>query len=530
LSAAAALAQTASATAVRLGPEGSPWLWSWTPLAPMNGLGAVAPATVELHSLLSLPQPRVGLFWTGGNPAALPDEVDREWGQLSVTSASTSGSYRRPLDPQDESVAELSVAGWRPVGDHSAAIGRLAVGRTTLANGTTAAFLQPYGPNPFFPADTSTPRLNRPTVTLEGAEGWVLGRWRIGLALGYSVLEDQSVRTPRPLIGRDAKSGVTVGVVRAHASGRARFGFYGRHLGEAENVTLLPNPRTIRVYQLAGYADVPYSDFTRGGYFRRADRSGWAWGVGGAGRVGAGAQSWAVYAEESQTDDRQISTLVPNPPTDRWHASAYRVGAALQRSLRRDMALASARAEFTAQRGSADGPELQGKGIDDRASRLLLTADVRTAATASPWAGSVLLLVRRDAQNVDDAATSLNSVVTGWTTGGGAELDRRVAESARVALSYTIARYVPTATIPSAQGRGVAYQTYIAPALEVAAAGALTQSAAFGVGFPLWSQRELTIRLWGSALAPTSQSKLPVFLPRGNRRAWGVSAAIASRR
>ena len=81
------------------GPELPRWLTAWSPLAAVADLHRSLPGTeVSLPSLLTLPAPRVGSFWSAGNPGALPFENSDTYAQIRTGYKRYSGEYRRPLD------------------------------------------------------------------------------------------------------------------------------------------------------------------------------------------------------------------------------------------------------------------------------------------------------------------------------------------------------------------------------------------------------------------------------------------------
>jgi len=251
-----------------------PWLVGWSPLRPFGELSMPMPRVSPLQQLIELPPPRLGLSWTGGNPAGLPDEIDSAWTRLSFASGNISGTYHTPLEADNVKSFGTSLIGWRRIGSRAAAIGRVVVEHETV-RGAYGAFATPLASSPFVPADTNRPVLARPMVALEGAEGMTLGSWRLGVSAGYAAAQDNSAHSAAALDGRSTTTGVTAGIARALTS-VWRAGAYGRWLEASESVDLSGNPGDVRVYPLDGYVNVESADYNplTAPFLRRADRNG----------------------------------------------------------------------------------------------------------------------------------------------------------------------------------------------------------------------------------------------------------------
>ena len=513
--------------------SGSPWDWRWSPLRSFGDLGLPRPGSPESPRLLELPAPRVGLAWSSGNPAGLRDDIDSAWTHFVVASGRVSGSYRRPLDPASAATTGTSLSAWRRVGARLAAVGRVSVERETIGDGTAAAFVNPYGSAPFVPTDTNRPVLRRPIVTIEGGEAIALGRWRIGVAAGFRLLENNSSRSAASLLGRASSAGLTLGVSR-RVGDQAQVGVHGRRLAGSESVNLVANPRTVRVYALDGLVSVDPGDFSIGlpPFFRRADRSSNALGADASGStLGA---AWSTYARWQTFDERQLFALSTNAPVDRWRTTGYAVGGAAQRVVWK--MLATLRADWSSQRGHAQRVTTAGGSYAADASALALAADFRygnaatlakatTPANASPWTWGVTLAVGRDAQAVNDRAARMTTDIAAWTPSVAAEVGRAVSERMTLVAGYGIAGYTPYAGVPSPADRGRAYRTLIAPAMEVAAAAARTDRATIAARWRLGG-RDLSVGGWRERLRPLAKPAFDIPLPRGTRAAWGVVVGV----
>ncbi len=494
--------------------------WRWSPLRSFGDLGLPRPGSPESPRLLELPAPRVGLAWSAGNPAGLRDDIDSAWTHFVVASGAVSGSYRRPLDPASAATAGTSLSAWRRVGARLAAVGRVSVERETIDDGTAAAFINPYGSSPFVPADTNRPALRRPIVTIEGGEAIALKRWRIGVAAGFRLLENNSSRSAASLLGRASSAGLTLGVSR-RLGAHTQFGAHGRRLVGSESVNLVANPRTVRVYALDGLVSVDPGDFSVGlpPFFRRAERSGNAIGADASGRTfGA---TWSAYARWQTYDERQLFAVATNAPVDHWRTTGYAAGGAAQRVVRR--MLATLRVDWSSQRGDAERATTAGGSYAADASTLALAADLRYANADTPWRWGVTLAVGRDAQAVNDRSARMTTDIAAWAPSVAAEVGRAVSERMTLVAGYGVAGYTPYAGVPSPADRGRAYRTLIAPALEMAAAAARSDRATVGGRWRVGRRgREMTLGAWRESTRPLSRRDPEIPLPRGSRSFWGV--------
>lgn len=522
LAAVAPSAVVAQASAVGEGAiGGSPWLTRWSALRPAADLGIPAPTGPLMPQLLALPAPRIGLAWSAGNPAALPDELDSSWVQLAFTAGGTSGDYHAPSAAASEGTVGAELAGWRRIGSNGAAVGRAAIERATLGSGTYAIFAAPAASSPFVPMNTSRPASSRPVVTLEGAQGVALGGWRLGMAGGYRASENNSNNTSAALIDRASAAGVVAGAVRA--LGGVRVGLTARVLVESETAYLLANPFAVRVYVLDGYASVEPADVQFGlqPFYRRSERTSSAFGAHAAGRA-LGAQ-WVVYGETQALRERQIPIVLATPPTDRWTTDGVLVGAVAQR--RAGHVLATARAEWNAARGEAQRSSDLGGIYQTKTSRMAVLGDVRYASATSPWMGAAVVSLDRAYQWADDRGARATSDVTVWSPALAVEIAKRIESGVVIAAGYGMAQYTPNAVVPSLEKRGRGYTLLVAPAVELAAATARARTTSADVRWRA-AGREVRVRIWQSSLEPTARPDPSVPLPPGSRSVWGIAFGV----
>ena len=161
----------ASAQSLGLTPEsGRPsWLEAWSSLATRADLPRRLAHVDAVPGALLLPAPRVGLFWTAGNPAALRAELNDTRTDFRFAAAHESGSFRRPLDPGGRSIQQAGGSGWTPVDRRLALTGRAEVNEERFDPGTSADVQEPYPTSPFVTLDTSATAMRRTSARLEGA-------------------------------------------------------------------------------------------------------------------------------------------------------------------------------------------------------------------------------------------------------------------------------------------------------------------------------------------------------------------------
>lgn len=516
-------AQGAVATAES---DSAPWLLGWSPLRLFGELSMPMPRVSSLPQLIELPSPRLGLSWTSGNPAGLPDEIDTAWTRLSVAVGNVSGTYHTPLDANNVKSFGTSLIGWRRLGSRAAAVGRVVVEHESI-RGAYGAFATPLASSPFVPADTNRPALARPMVTLEGAEGMTLGSWRLGVSAGYRAAQDNSAHSAAALDGRSTTTGVTAGIARALTS-EWRAGGYGRWLNASESVDLSGNPGDVRVYPLNGYANVESADYNplTAPFLRRADRDGGALGLGLAGEL-LGA-TITLFAEAQRMNERQISAvLAEHPPTDHWRTSGLSIGASAQRYF----GTLLARIDGTWRTQGGDGRRATDSTSSFRANanRIWTAGELRYATGDSSWSGGALFALERHQQEANDFLAGATTSITAWVPNAAVELSRRLSPSLSIFGGVGVAQYTPFATLPEPQGRGAAYDNLIAPAIEVAAATARSVQASIGARFRRHHDTML-LRFCRASTAPSAARSSLIPLPPGTSATWGVSVSFEPRR
>ncbi|UCG88084.1 MAG: hypothetical protein JSW71_05945, partial [Gemmatimonadota bacterium] len=232
------------------------WMWRWSPIAPLADLRRTLPGRdLPVTSLLSRSAPRVGLFWTAGVPGALPAEASDQRAEFRYVHSDRSGAFRRPLDPGVETHNAGAALAWGSLGGRGAGIGRVTVDRGTLDANAYADILEPYGSDPYSIADTIGDAVGRTAVRLEGAGGWRVGAFGLGLAAGYHQQETRTIASAVPRLYRNANPGLTAGVTVDLLASALQLALVGRWQQEVDQVSMYSVAAPSRVYPFSGYED-----------------------------------------------------------------------------------------------------------------------------------------------------------------------------------------------------------------------------------------------------------------------------------
>ncbi|MEX1049928.1 MAG: DUF6850 family outer membrane beta-barrel protein, partial [Gemmatimonadales bacterium] len=338
------------------------WAVAWSPLRPIaldtRRLPFGSPSS---QYAFGLPAPS-GLLWTAGNPAGLAADVQESRAWMEMARGRSSGTYRRPLDPDEVDTWALAGLGWRPLG-RGAVAGRVgfATQDAAAAGGTDARF--PYGADPFVVVDTTSPRRNNIHATLEGAAGWRFGGWYAGLGAGLETHRNRSHETRFARTGRSSTSAAQVGLARALAPLHATVAVHGRWLGTQETHVGITRPGGTQMFILSGFHEPSAFDVgSPGGFERRTSGDGFAWGAAATGAI-AGV-TWTAYGETGRWEAGHVNALrQDSAPTDRFEASTTVAGIALRLPLPARLALhlhaGTAQLRGEARRADLDGVMLR---------------------------------------------------------------------------------------------------------------------------------------------------------------------------
>jgi len=472
---------------------------------------------------LLLPPPRVGLFWTAGNPAGLRDEVADTRTDFAFALRHESGSLRRPLDPAESLLQQASAMGWTPVDAQLALLGRVVLDQERFDPGARADLVEAYPTSPFVTLDTSTTATRRTRVGLEGAASLRLGGWGIGLALGYEARDHQTIEAGFIRRTRQTLPGATIGLTRT--VGPVRFGPYARWRNRAETIFLIERATGGLVVQLEGLREVRPLDILSL-YYRRIEEDipSAGWSVAGP-FVGG---SWALYAERSWLRERLTRQEVNDPAEDAWDANAWSAGGGYQRLVGR-RSLFTLDARYTTLRGDGDlALDTINVMFQAAESALLASAELRVLPDTVGWALAVGVQVRLEHRLRDALTVPVTAEVTGLTNGVSVEVGR--AFSPRVFASATLgyASYSANSSFPAPTALGPAYRAYVLPEYDLASRPAQPWLGAVGVRWAVSPRTSLWLRATGERVSPTRPGPTS-FGPEGSRSVVGAAVGVTLR-
>jgi len=490
------------------------WSTAWSALRPIT----VAARRLPVGSLLadySLGlSPRLGMLWSGGNPAGITRDVNESRALLELSRSQRGGEYRRPLDPDGVGDWGLAGLGWRPLG-RGAVAGRIGFDSrdANIAAGTDQ--IAPYDADPFVVVDTTSPGRSSVHAALEGAGGWSFGGWSAGLSMGVDLHRDRSVNTRFSRVGRSSTSGIMVGAGREIDPLGFTIAVHGRWLGRSETHLLSTRPGPSIVYVLSGFFDrgaIPVSP--PGSYFRRITTDGFAGGASAAGRTGP--VEWTAFFERGTWEAAHVnSTDQEDPLTDRWESTATRVAAAARLPLPWRLRL-SLGASHAALDGIASRADLDGTVFQVWDAVLRLEGALALADPASAWQAALSLRSERLTQGREDYLADVRSDVEAWLAEAALAVGRHFGStSAGVALAVGL--YTPAAAIPDPATMGPAYGTYLAPEQSLYAVAAMPLAGGFWVRHRFGGAVAAYLR--GGGASTSSRGPLPQIpaLPVGER-------------
>lgn len=502
--------------------EWSTGAWSpFTAIADMPRTPLRAPAA---PSLLTAPAPGVGLAWTGGDPSGLPTDVRAAWGSAAASGAGESGGYRRPLDAAQSRVVQGQLTGWQRLGTRGAAVGRIVVDQEGRDPSSPSHVISPYSTSPFVLLDSSETSMRLQRARLEGAGGWAVGEWALGIGVGIESRDTRSERTRVPRIARAAAPAVSAGVSRGLPWGGVRLAAFARWMGEAETSQIIPRTGTGTAYLVAGYTEPDRMQLTPNSFIeRRQDRSAAAVGGGATGSLfGA---TWAVAAEATRRNEEYSSQRRDDPPSDRWEASGSRAVAGVQRRVIGERLLVTARGEFVSLEGEGRRADLTGIVFRAAESMWQADAEVRWQPVGSAWSAAASGTVRREERTRQDFVARRETVIDALAPGVSVEVARRVARRVDLSASLGIAQYEPTSRIPNASAEGPVYRAYVGPSIAYDASaataqrGALTARYMIPQGGALWVSGRQERASVGSGMTTVRR-------PVGSREGWVVVVGV----
>lgn len=498
-----------------------------SPLAPIADLVLDETAVPSFPLLLSRPAPRAGIFWSAGNPAALPFELRDSYTEFRTRASDERGAYRRPLDAASTREFEVSGGGWRPVGSAGAVSGSVSVARSS-DGGIAADVGQPYSMSPHLFVDTSRSSLGQTVVRLDGAGGWRIGGWGLGVAAAY---ESQVTRTGTALVPRFQRGvlpAVTAGASRRLGS-RVLLGAHVRWQGPSQTLSVSTRGTGGLVYVLAGYTEpTPINLGPRDAYNRRIDRDAEAAGLGAS--VDAVGVRWVATGEVTRLHERQTSQASNHPPVDHWDANGYVLGLWAQtgpHDAERGLRLVAGMT-WTHVSGDAVRAGLKANGILFHASvdRLSGSADLRFRP-APRWTAGARIAVGYGTDRRDDLLARIGSSLRTWSPAFALEVACDASRAISLSGGAGVAWSTPIGSIPDPASQGSAYRQWLAPALSYDATPGRSHAVRFSARWRSagGSQRTLEVQYAGAA-ARHAAYQLP-FAPASGRARWQVALSMS---
>jgi hypothetical protein len=496
------------------------WVTNWSPLQRVADLARQLPAGSRFPDLLTFPDPRVGIFWTVGNPGALPLEVADERVEFRFELEGSSGDYFRPLDPGGVSRGELSTLGWRRLGERGAVIGSAVFDRTSFQDSVFADVLVPYSSNPFVVIDTIGDPMRRTAVQLEGATGWRFGRLGLGASLGWEGQSNRTVASPVPRLDRTASTGV-VGGASLELGGGFRLGIHGRLRETAEFIQIRTISQPSRIFQLEGYEEPIPLDLQPATYERRFERT--AYAVGGAIGFPVLGGAGVLFAQREDVEEEQfIRQNDAGAPKDVWAADGWTLGGAVQWA-DADRWVLTLDGRYTTLEGDAFRADIGGIVFTVDEQRLQVDMNVRLRLGAG-WRAGGRVELRRATHDRRDLLAEATSDIRSWQGGGAIELARVFANRLGVSIGGRFASYSPSGEIPDPSSRGPVYRRFVGPHLALELAQAVTAAGTIAARWQVADATGLWLRGEYGSLDPTDES-IPL-LPDGTRQAWRMSAGV----
>jgi Family of unknown function (DUF6850) len=511
-----AAAQTPASNASQ-GMTAPDWLARWSPLLSADQASVPAPgAMLDLPQLLELPGPRIGMFWTGGNPAGLAGRVADQRSRFDLTDDAITGAYRRPLDAGDEHHATLSAVAWQPMGGESGVIGHVAVDRATLGAPVYSDVADPFTLSPLLVVDTASGAMSRTTARLEGAGGMRVGPLLLGASLAYQAQQSQTVASPVPHLDRVSMPGIILGA--AVPLRGVRVGAYGRWRETRESIRLYSVAAPSRIYQFYGY-DEPQPQDIIGTYFTR-ERRGFARGGGLTADGTVRGLRWTLYADAGNQDDRAWSDISANhPATDRWNASARSAGGALQTTLAGGAIVVTAQLDWN--RLSGDLRRADFPGVSYTGSQEILSPGIDVRATSpSGWLVALRITDPRQERQVSDSIAQRLATFGSWTPSAAFAVARRVAPGVSLGFAAGIAHVAVGGGIPDPASMGAVYDQYLAPASSLYVTPASALDAALDLRWDATAHTSFFLRAARDRLTPGSGLLTLPYTPTGQRTDW----------
>ncbi len=501
------------------------WLGAWSPLRPVLDVPRGLLRAPLAPGVLEAPPPMTGAFVLAGAPGAIARDLrpwlagdTARWSELRVRESGEVGSYRRPLDVGDAAVTQAIGQGWAPVGTRGVALGRFILDRERHDAGGFTQRVAPYWSSPFIVTDSISPPMQRTRVRLEGAIGWQVAGFGLGVSAGLESRDHNSQNVPLRRSGRAATPAALVGVDRSLPWFGLVIGGYYKWSEANETNVLNAVPLPTILYQLQGY-DEPFGSLVTSSnpVFVRNDRQLRAAG-GTAQLTVLGARVVLAHEQADRAEDQYRNLVSGNRATDRWRATGGTSHLQLSRALgtAHRATLVASRTSLT---GSASRADLTGIAVDGRDEQTAVEFDVR--ATRGRWTTALLGGVSQRRHERVDYVVERRTALDITTPFVGGELARRIARGG-VAVGASLASRSAAGGIPPVPEPTSAptYRRLLQPELAYESAASRAVAAWTTVRVPVASQW-LVLSARAERATPTSTGANRLQ-PTGERTVWSV--------
>jgi hypothetical protein len=430
-----------------------------------------------------------------------------------------SGDYRRPLDPGRARLLQAEAQSWRRLSPAFSLLGRVTFDQERLDPGTRADFTEAFPSSPFVTTDTSGTAVRRTRTALEGAAGWKLGQWNVGVTAGYEARDHLSIVSTTVRRVRSTTPGLVLGASRE--IGRTRLGAFVRWRHSAETVLLYTRTGSGQIHELTGYREVPFISLSTSYYKRREHGNS---SIGGSMDGSTWGTRWSLYAEVTRQDEQLTRQERNDPALDSWDQSGWTVGAALQRQLESRLLL-TLHIRNVSLSGHAD-LALDSSADVFRADESAFEAELEARLLAAPkgWSGTLTLGITRESRTRRDLSNGLVTSVTSGTPSFALELGRDLGSRLFAAAGWSVALYGPTSAIPDPAMRGPVYRSYFAREYELYSSRANPTA----VSILIRHEMSPSVRLWTSGRLErlSSAESVSTFAPGVSRSAGSLRAGV----
>jgi hypothetical protein len=514
--------QTLGAPTAPGGPNVPDWLFRWSPIGLAGDLPRELPgANVSMPDLLTVPSPRVGSFWTAGNPAGMSGDVDESYSQMRLGYRDTKGAYRRPLDAGNDNRIGGSAFGWRPLPINGALAGRIVVDRVRKNDGAHADVVLPHTSNPFVVLDTLGDAVSGMVTRLDGAGGWNIGPLGIGVVAAYDGREIRTMKSTAPRRNRVSSTGAGAGLTYDILGSAVQIGAYARTERITQDLAMWRSSN--RVFAVRGYYEAAPFNLTQATYYRLFERRAHMVGGSAAGHI-AGVR-WALFGQRERATERQSIDRIDDPITDDWDAKGWVAGFAAQLQVRDSQIMVTVSGRFSTLEGQASRMDLEQVTFDTDEAVWRLEADVRFKPSDA-WAGAVRLGTSREDRLRHDSLYALGTHLHSWQPWVALEVARTLVAGVSLSAGLSYAQYAPSGSMPEPNSLDDAYREWIAPEVTIYANEASAKSGTITL---LW-QATPHLSYWARAATASLSGKTGVGsignAPDGARARGSVEVGV----